>query len=260
VKARYTVTGPEVDRKAESAALGLSAAITVANEATRGGVEASFYVRDPSGKVVGRTDADGHGNVNIYGPNNIDRAPSDPFSLAGTGRSAVGRSRGRPNGGADLQGERPTTASSRYRSRRVASEAPPPTTPTKEDSVAENTTTKKTPQKRQEGGEDLAAVLIAAVKERVAGVEVATNASGMTRLLVGKKAFAYLEKGRATGQPVKIPKPLMAVMESLPAGAGFHETKWGLTRTVSRKADVPKVAHALAIAAAAVSTAEETSA
>jgi len=245
VKKAYTVTGPGVDKTVSGAGIGLSAALTFASRATRKGVEGSFYVRDPDGKVVGRADSDGTGNVNCYGKQALDRAPSGPPlpSLKAASRSAVGR---KPTtGGATLQGERAET--------RVASEAPPAPT-TKEDSVT--TTTEKKPT-QQEGSEDLAAALIAAVKEKVEGVETPTNPSGMTRLLVGKKTFGYLEKARKTGQPVKIPKPLLAVEGDLPSGHGFHKTKWGLVRTVTKKSEIPKVAASLAVAAAAVQTPAE---
>lgn len=64
---KFTVTGPGVEATAESSALGLSKAINFANAATRAGREESFYVRDPKGECVGRTDADGTGGVNVYG-------------------------------------------------------------------------------------------------------------------------------------------------------------------------------------------------
>jgi hypothetical protein len=64
---KFTVTGPGVEATATASALGLSKAINFASRASKAGTEGSFYVRDSKGEVVGRTDADGLGNVNVYG-------------------------------------------------------------------------------------------------------------------------------------------------------------------------------------------------
>lgn len=64
---QFTVSGPGVEAKVEASSLGLSKAINFASAASRAGREESFYVRDPKGEVVGRTDADGYGRVEVYG-------------------------------------------------------------------------------------------------------------------------------------------------------------------------------------------------
>lgn len=64
---QFTVTGPNIEATAPSPAGGLSKAITFASRASKAGIEGSFYVRDQKGDCVGRADADGHGNVNVYG-------------------------------------------------------------------------------------------------------------------------------------------------------------------------------------------------
>jgi hypothetical protein len=50
---------------------------------------------------------------------------------------------------------------------------------------------------------------------------------------------------------VKIPKNLVEIEASLPAGHGFKRTGWGLTRTIKHASEAPKAAQALAVAAAA---------
>jgi hypothetical protein len=62
-----TVTGPDCDRRAESAGVGLSYAVTCASRASRAGMDASYYVRDEAGDVVGRADTDGSGGVRVFG-------------------------------------------------------------------------------------------------------------------------------------------------------------------------------------------------
>lgn len=62
-----TVSGPGLDRRAPSPAVGLSVAITHANRASMRREEASFYVRDRDGAVIGRADADGQGGVQVLG-------------------------------------------------------------------------------------------------------------------------------------------------------------------------------------------------
>lgn len=64
---RFTVSGRGFDHPAENADLGLSFAINLASRASREHVEASFYVRDPGGNVVGRADAFEDGSVSILG-------------------------------------------------------------------------------------------------------------------------------------------------------------------------------------------------
>lgn len=64
---KFTVTGPGVEASADSSATGLSKAINFASRASKAGTEGSFYVRDQKGACVGRTDADGQGNVDVYG-------------------------------------------------------------------------------------------------------------------------------------------------------------------------------------------------
>ncbi len=56
---RPTLSGPGVDRTYESAAVALSAAITYAERLRR--TPGTFYVRDPSGTVVGRVEHNEHG-------------------------------------------------------------------------------------------------------------------------------------------------------------------------------------------------------
>jgi HB1/ASXL restriction endonuclease-like protein with HTH domain len=62
-----TITGPDLDATAPNEDLGLSRAITAGSEAARAHREASYYVRDQSGEVVGQVVSNGNGCV-IYGP------------------------------------------------------------------------------------------------------------------------------------------------------------------------------------------------
>jgi hypothetical protein len=58
----YTVTGPEVEHRAESGEIGLSAAITFAQHQRQ---ETTFYVRDAAGETYGYVESDGKGGATI---------------------------------------------------------------------------------------------------------------------------------------------------------------------------------------------------
>jgi hypothetical protein len=94
---RVYVTGPEVERRAESPAIGLSLATTLANVATRSGVEATFYVRtEDDDRVVGRAESDGAGGVLIYGDGATDRASASAPPPSPTGPPREPLADGRP--------------------------------------------------------------------------------------------------------------------------------------------------------------------
>jgi hypothetical protein len=59
---RFTLSGPGIDKSYETAGVALSAGITAAE---RYGAEASFYVRDVDGTMVGRVERDEDGRVTI---------------------------------------------------------------------------------------------------------------------------------------------------------------------------------------------------
>jgi hypothetical protein len=59
---RFTLSGPGIDKSYETAGVGISAAITAAE---RYGAEATFYVRDLDGTMVGRVERDQDGRVTI---------------------------------------------------------------------------------------------------------------------------------------------------------------------------------------------------
>ena len=64
---RVTVSGPGCDEKHDSPELGLSLAINRASSAAKRREEATFYVRDIDGNVVGQAESFTDGSVNIYG-------------------------------------------------------------------------------------------------------------------------------------------------------------------------------------------------
>lgn len=65
--ATFTVTGPDLEVTQPAKGAGLVRAITAACAKAHRHEEASFYVRDPNGDVVGRVDAFQDGTVNVWG-------------------------------------------------------------------------------------------------------------------------------------------------------------------------------------------------
>ena len=62
-----TVSGPGCDEKSEEPKLGLSLAINKANQAAMRHEEATFYVRNQDGNVVGQAESFADGSVSVYG-------------------------------------------------------------------------------------------------------------------------------------------------------------------------------------------------
>lgn len=62
-----TISGPGCDEKRDAPQLGLSLAITRANQAAMRREESTFYVRNADGNVVGQAESFADGSVNIYG-------------------------------------------------------------------------------------------------------------------------------------------------------------------------------------------------
>lgn len=62
-----TVSGPGVEQVKPGVGSGLSFATTLASHAAKNRIEASFYVREHDGTVVGRADSDGR-VAYTYGP------------------------------------------------------------------------------------------------------------------------------------------------------------------------------------------------
>lgn len=120
--------------------------------------------------------------------------------------------------------------------------------------AAAKSTTAKSAAKKTEKGTDLLAALMKLVEERVEGVERVPNKSQTyTRLEVGGKTFAYVFPPRPAGLLVKIPKQLLAAVESnLPRDHGFKRGEYGLTRTITKASEAPKVAQAFQVAASSV--------
>lgn len=67
MQATHTVSGPGIDKRVESAALGLSAATTFANRAAIKHEAATYYVRDEHGVGTGRAESYEDGSVSTYG-------------------------------------------------------------------------------------------------------------------------------------------------------------------------------------------------
>lgn len=149
-----------------------------------------------------------------------------------------------------------------------ASAGIPPTTEQEETKMATATPAKKktAPATRSSAGAEARSKKattesVPAIQETLLGllerelgvpVEKKPNASKTyTRLQVDGKTFAYVFPPRSNGLALKIPKQLLGVFADLPKGHGFKKTGWGLTRTVTKAAEAPTVAKALAAAAAA---------
>lgn len=66
-RAKFTISGPGIDKPAESAAVGLSGAITAGNNAAMRREDATFYVRDESDEVVGYVESHHDRTVTIHG-------------------------------------------------------------------------------------------------------------------------------------------------------------------------------------------------
>jgi hypothetical protein len=64
---KITVSGPDADEVKDSPEIGLSFAITKANEAAQRREETTYYVRDEEGHVVGTASSHADGSVDVFG-------------------------------------------------------------------------------------------------------------------------------------------------------------------------------------------------
>lgn len=281
------VSGPDLPdgRKADSASVGLSVAVTYASRASRAGRAETYYVRDLAGELVGRADADGGGSVEVFGQGTInayrvaqlplpDRADrtTDRAPTSDTGASLVGGPSGSSRGldqevaaMAETPKTRKTAATAKSGAAATKGAAKTPTTTKRasrakqaapaEDGAAtgvvEQEVAPAVEEPKGENGSDLMAALMRSVEEKIPQAEPKTNPSGTSTRLVlpNGKSFAVVFPPRKSGLAVKIPKHLLGVEGELPDGHGFHRVGWGLSRTMTTSAEAPAVAAAFAVAA-----------
>lgn len=282
-----TLSGPDVDVRFP-AQYGLGAALSRAvTEAERARLdEASYYVRDQNGDVVGRVDRTkgttlvrrivaarkprpGYVSVRQYGQEYevalIPEVVPDRGAEEGDGplRSAVPSSTRRP--GIPPDGEtkeepevtEQTTSPKRSSARSSAkkrSAAPARTKKAAATAAVEPVEAVVAEPEGQQSGDALYQTLLGKIRETVDGVQVKENKSKTSSRLLTKsgRAFAYIFPPRKGGVALKIPKQLLDVEPELPEGHGFKLTGWGLTRTVKTEPETQIVAEALGVAAKAV--------
>lgn len=245
----------------------LSRAVT---EAERGCLsEASYYVRR-DGVVVGRVDREnGMTLVRAVSTTDLvgifDRGAEDA-NLQGeparaTGSASEASSTRRPGSPRRRTKEEPevteaiTKSPKRSSARSSAKKRSATPARTKERKTAAKPTAAAVPAAEpQEDGNALYQVLLGRIRETVEGVQVKENKSKTSSRLLTKsgRAFAYIFPPRKGGVALKIPKQLLDVESELPEGHGFKRTSWGLTRTVKTETETQIVAHALGVAAKAV--------